>query len=84
MKIKVSNVVGLPKKGIVKYKGKFYRYSGIKPMNTKGKTECKHKWTIIPYRPQITIFTTGSGGGSNSILNDAIAICSKCFEKRYL
>ena len=55
------------------------------------KLVCKHKkkngdsaWAIIPYRPVITIFSAGTSGGGGGILNDAIAICTECLEKRYL
>ena len=53
-------------------------------LKPKKERKCKHKWTIIPYTPVITVFSTASSGGSGGILNDAIAVCTKCLEKRYL
>ena len=46
------------------------------------KKVCKHKWQIVPYTPHAIMWTGCSLGGG--IVNEAIAVCVKCLEKRYL
>jgi len=64
----------------------------------KKQKKCKHKWQIVPLFPEqagIKYIATnqnqgeaGGGGGTPSaytyIHYDAIAVCTKCLEKRYL
>jgi len=49
------------------------------------KKTCKHLWTIIPYTPPSFVYSGGATRWKGvDIFNDAIAICKKCLEKRYL
>ncbi len=56
-----------------------------KPVEKQIKKQCKHTWTIIPYTPQSWTYVGGTtGGAGGGVFNDAIAVCIKCLEKRYL
>jgi hypothetical protein len=49
-------------------------------MNTKGKTECKHKWIILTERKISYKYLTDVAYDTYK----NIAVCSKCLEKRYV
>lgn len=52
---------------------------------TKKKKTCKHKWAIVLYTPKMWIYSGNTTGEiSGNVVNDAIAVCTKCLEKRYL
>jgi hypothetical protein len=59
-----------------------------KKLNTKGKTECKHKWQVVGIKPEFPYYVVSGGnsggGGGVHVVNDVIAVCVKCLEKRYL
>jgi hypothetical protein len=45
------------------------------------KIECKHKWQIVYAGGRITYLDNYNTGGISS---DFVAICTKCFEKKYI
>jgi hypothetical protein len=45
----------------------------------KKKKVCKHKWAFIPKSTNFTMCTASGNGGY-----EAVAICEKCLEKRYI